>query len=99
MSLKALRACGNLADGALIVFEARNRLRGAVDSFRSRNGIVASPITAEAIAAAFPQATDADRKQILSCATKLEAALAGLDKIADTLPPNDLPSGVPGIPG
>ena len=95
MSLKALRACGTLADGALIVFECRNRLKGALDGFKARNGLKA--LDADAIAAAFPQASDGERKRILACAAQLQAALDGLDRIADTLPANDLPPG--GISG
>ncbi|HYE91771.1 MAG TPA: hypothetical protein VEA38_12155 [Terriglobales bacterium] len=88
MSLKALRACGHLVPGALAVFEARNRLKGVLDGFRARYGVAA--ITREAVATAFP-ADGVDVDCIFDCASKLQAALVALDKIADSLPENDLP--------
>ena len=90
MSLKTLKACGDLVHGALAVFEARNRLRGVIDAFKASNGL--KEISAEALAVAFPSADESERARIFDCASRLETAFAALNKIADSLPANDLPA-------
>ena len=91
MSLKTMQAHGDLVQVALAVFEARNRVKGGLAAFRTKNRLAA--FSADVIAKAFPAATKDEVVRLSECAANLEKALVALDAIADALPANDLPAG------